>query len=303
MQVERAKNPDGLLLTLPTYRDDVRELDYALRNGLEFNMESEALEPQHPECGLATVLAVPERLTDELAICAGPFSRTKGKFVRSDNGRSPFVESPIYSQEVAIPRTAADIRQTVRVGDEVFVGHLAFTDESELPGYPGLYRIPVSEVVYRRYKTNTLLLSNPPQPKYAIEPFGGYSLLRRVFTKPAERGGLLLEPTVIDNEGVVAYVGEPLGQQSFRLQPGQQVVFGSGHGTTYTIEGEELIAVRQDYVLAVREPQPAQQNAGVIEIANQLFKGPRPLTGLEYDVLTEVANREALKESKIPGML
>lgn len=264
--VERARNPSsGLVLALGSERNDWAELAEAARNGGELNMENEELAPPHPNGGPATVLAVPANLTAELTICSGPWTRTVAKAMRSDDGRGPFVDSPLYSIDLAKQRTAADIVQTVAVGDTVHCDFLAFTDQSEL--MPGVYKVPVSEVV-------ACIRSITPDEFHhyhdirTVKPFAGYVLLREVWpagvfeqdidgrpTKCVTRNGLTVATGPLEGEGEVAYVGEPLGKVAERLLPGQRVVFPALHGSIHTIEGERLIAVRQDYIQAIREDE------------------------------------------------
>jgi hypothetical protein len=53
----------------------------------------------------------------------------------------------------------------------------------------------------------------------------------------------------------------------------------------------------------IHKPSSAEQLLNTIEAAQQVFAGSKPMDGDAYDLLSELANKQALTESKIPGML
>ncbi|UYZ60085.1 hypothetical protein [Hymenobacter latericus] len=238
----RAPQPAGApkLVTLKG-ADDWQALTAALQAGTEFHAETNE-DPAQAPVNIGQVLRLPERLTPDMILCAGGL-KNKGR------------------------RTAEDILQVISVGDHIYCDNLTFSKENELQ--PGIYRVPYSSVVCIVELAVDSHGKRIPELD-VLTPVAGYVLLNRIW--PAEcfeeridgvvrkvrrnSLGLVEVCAPLDNEGIVAYAGDPLGEQSFTLQPGQRVLCQPGFASPVTIEGESYLAVRQDYIAAILEDKP-----------------------------------------------
>lgn len=166
------------------------------------------------------VLALPPQLTEDLYVCAGPFSK---------------------------PRTGKDIHPEVEVGDTVHLDSAYLTDENEIQ--PGIYRLPYTAVIATLDDFNVdhviggyALLDRVYPDGAALQEDGSYAVLR---------GGLWEAVAPIPNEGVIQWLSIPLGKNGDRQYDfGDRVLF-EGYPRLETIRGTEYIVVQQDTIAAV----------------------------------------------------
>ena len=91
----------------------------------------------------------------------------------------------------------------------------------------------------------------------AIQPLGDRVLIKRLEAEEKTKGGIVLPDTAKEKpqEGKVVAVGKGKtvdGKQlSLELREGDKVLFGKYSGTEVTVDGEELLIVKEEDVLAV----------------------------------------------------
>jgi co-chaperonin GroES (HSP10) len=238
------RSPEGLGITLISGEDNMRELQAAIRAGGEIRIETASDTSDANKVRVGQVLQVPPRLDSSMVLCAGG---PKGY------------------------RTLADVTPEVEVGDTVHLDPSCLIDENEI--MPGVYRVPYSAVICVITPVRNSFINNVPIDNF-LTPIGGYALLSRVWAddvtdetdaegglvKCRKKDGLVVETAVppLADEGVVAWVGTPLRGTLPEIQPGQRVVIKPGLALVERIAGAEYLCVRQDYVLAVREPDFAK---------------------------------------------
>ena len=258
------------------------ELEAQLRAGGQVKIETESDTSIKNLVRTGQVLSIPPQLTDQMVLCA------------AGEGY----------------RTYADITPVVEVGDTVFLDWSVLMPDSngENPNeiMPGIYRVPYAAVICILW------------PYFGVVepiPVGGYVLLSRVWADDVcdyeidgvmrkvrfGKGGYLVDQVDVpplDNEGVVAWIDCPLKGALNELHPGQRVVFSAGHALIETICGESYIAVRHDYILAVRHPNLDSEltemladwkRNGLPKWANDSIQGTRarntqlPLSSIYYN--------------------
>ena len=91
-----------------------------------------------------------------------------------------------------------------------------------------------------------------------VRPLHDRLLVRRMEEKEAARGGLIIPDTAREKptEGKVLAVGNGRVLEDGTISPldvkvGDRILFGKYSGTELRIEGEEVLMVREDEVLAI----------------------------------------------------
>ncbi len=94
--------------------------------------------------------------------------------------------------------------------------------------------------------------------KNSIRPLHDKIVVKRTEAQEATKGGILLPDTAKEKprEGVVVSVGEGRlldnGERaSFQVQKDDRVIFSSYAGTEVKVNGEELLIMNEDDVLAI----------------------------------------------------
>jgi chaperonin GroES len=91
-----------------------------------------------------------------------------------------------------------------------------------------------------------------------VRPLHDRLLVRRVEEKETARGGIIIPDTAKEKpmEGKVLAVGngrvlEDGTKLALDVKVGDRILFGKYSGTEITIEGEDVVIVREDEVLAI----------------------------------------------------
>ena len=91
-----------------------------------------------------------------------------------------------------------------------------------------------------------------------VRPLHDRLLVRRVEEKEQKKGGIIIPDTAKEKpqEGEVVAVGngkvlENGTKQAMDVKAGDKILFGKYSGTDIKIDGEELLILREDEVLAV----------------------------------------------------
>jgi chaperonin GroES len=91
-----------------------------------------------------------------------------------------------------------------------------------------------------------------------VRPLHDRLLVRRVEEKETARGGIVIPDTAKEKpmEGVVLAVGngkllENGTKLALDVKVGDKVLFGKYSGTEITVDGEDVLIVREDEVLAI----------------------------------------------------
>lgn len=94
--------------------------------------------------------------------------------------------------------------------------------------------------------------------KQKIRPLGDRIVVQRIEAEEATKGGILLPDTAREKprEGIVVSLGEgrllDSGERaSFQVKKDDRVIFSSYAGTEVKVNGEELLIMNEDDVLAV----------------------------------------------------
>ncbi len=92
----------------------------------------------------------------------------------------------------------------------------------------------------------------------AFKPLHDRVLVRRVQSEEKTKGGLIIPDTAKEKpqEGEVIAVGEGARKESGELipmavKPGDRVLFGKWSGTEVTINGEELLIMKESDILGI----------------------------------------------------
>ena len=93
-----------------------------------------------------------------------------------------------------------------------------------------------------------------------VQPLGDKILVRRLEAEEKTAGGIVLPDTAKEKpkEGKVLVLGNgkvlDSGERTeFQVKVGDRIIFSSFAGTEVTVEGEELLVMSEDDVLAVVE--------------------------------------------------
>lgn len=93
-----------------------------------------------------------------------------------------------------------------------------------------------------------------------VKPLGGKILVRRVEAESKTKGGIVLPDAAKEKpaEGVVLALGEgkllDSGERvGFSVKKGDRILFSSYAGSEITIDGDELLVMSEDDILAVIE--------------------------------------------------
>jgi len=96
--------------------------------------------------------------------------------------------------------------------------------------------------------------------KEKIKPLGDHVLIRRVEAESKTKGGIVLPESAKEKprEGIVLAVGDGRmldsgERQAFQVKVEDRVLFSSYAGTEIKVQGEDLLLVREDEILAVIE--------------------------------------------------
>jgi len=308
---EQQHQPGKPRLFLPSGSDDWAALDAQIRLGVGAEIETDEV-PIPVRQGL--VLAVPSRLTDDMVLCAGPHSTlvplqeaviVHGKTIPDPATGGRMLRSTGKLVEQNIPRTAADITQQVQVGDTIHFDFEALTDEAEVT--PGVYLIGYADVI-------AILATPKLDPWHEDYPYGpvpicGYVLLKRVWPEGvrqvnADEYGLeytksdivsQLDVPPLPNEGIVLWHSSPLRGTRQQAHVGDHVIVDVRHTRVETIAGTEYLCVRQDYLLAVRQPMILPSNL------LQQFKGST-LENITQDEIDSICNTNTIMPVIMKGL-
>jgi chaperonin GroES len=93
-----------------------------------------------------------------------------------------------------------------------------------------------------------------------IRPLQDRVLVRRTEEEARTSGGIIIPDTAKEKpqQGVVIAVGKGKVLENGQIQPldvseGNTILFGKYSGTEVTLDGEELVILREDDILAVHE--------------------------------------------------
>lgn len=94
--------------------------------------------------------------------------------------------------------------------------------------------------------------------KGKIRPLNDFVLVRRVEAAETTKGGIVLPDTAKEKpkEGIILALGDGKlldngERQAFQVKPEDRVLFTSYAGTEIQIEGEDLLLLREEEILAV----------------------------------------------------
>ena len=94
----------------------------------------------------------------------------------------------------------------------------------------------------------------------AFRPLGDRVLVRRVEEEEKTKGGIIIPDTAKEKpqEGEVIAVGPGARDDSGKIQPldvkkGDKILFGKYSGTEVKVDGEDLLVMREDDIMAVIE--------------------------------------------------
>lgn len=93
-----------------------------------------------------------------------------------------------------------------------------------------------------------------------VKPLGDKLLVRRVEAEKKTKGGIVLPDTAKEKpaEGVVLAIGagkllDSGERAAFQVKKGDRIIFSSYAGSEITVDGEELMVMGEEDVLAVIE--------------------------------------------------
>ena len=93
-----------------------------------------------------------------------------------------------------------------------------------------------------------------------VRPLGDKVLVRRVEAEKKTKGGIVLPDTAKEKpaEGMVLAIGDgkllESGERAkFQVKKGDRILFSSYGGSEITVDGEELLVMGEDDVLAIIE--------------------------------------------------
>ncbi|GAB4385962.1 co-chaperone GroES [Albidovulum sp.] len=102
----------------------------------------------------------------------------------------------------------------------------------------------------------------------AFKPLHDRVLVKRVESEEKTKGGLIIPDTAKEKpaEGEVVAVGEGARKDSGELiamsvKPGDRILFGKWSGTEVTIDGEEMLIMKESDILGVIEGKGAKAKA------------------------------------------
>jgi chaperonin GroES len=102
----------------------------------------------------------------------------------------------------------------------------------------------------------------------AFKPLHDRVLVRRVESEEKTKGGLIIPETAKEKpaEGIVVACGEGARKDSGELiemavSEGDRILFGKWSGTEVTVDGEELIIMKESDILGIIAPAAAAKAA------------------------------------------
>lgn len=102
----------------------------------------------------------------------------------------------------------------------------------------------------------------------AFTPLHDRVLVRRVESDEKTKGGLIIPDTAKEKpaEGEIVAVGEGARKDSGELippsvKPGDRILFGKWSGTEVTLDGQEMLIMKESDILGIIEPSAAQAAA------------------------------------------
>ena len=102
----------------------------------------------------------------------------------------------------------------------------------------------------------------------AFKPLHDRVVVRRVQSEEKTKGGLIIPDTAKEKpaEGEIVAVGEGARKDSGELiapsvKTGDRVLFGKWSGTEVTLDGQELLIMKESDVLGIIEAQAEQKQA------------------------------------------
>lgn len=100
----------------------------------------------------------------------------------------------------------------------------------------------------------------------SFRPLHDRVLVKRVKEEEKSKGGIIIPDTAKEKpqEGKVVAVGSGVRAEDGKVTPldvkaGDRVLFGKWSGTEVTIEGEELIIMKESDILGIVEKTPAKK--------------------------------------------
>jgi chaperonin GroES len=94
-----------------------------------------------------------------------------------------------------------------------------------------------------------------------IRPLHGRNLVKRISEEEKTKGGIIIPDTAKEKpqEGKVVAVGPGRTEDGktipVSVKPGDRILFGKYAGQTVKVEGEELLVMREDDIMAVITPE------------------------------------------------
>jgi chaperonin GroES len=102
--------------------------------------------------------------------------------------------------------------------------------------------------------------STKAKPKSKLQPLGDRVVVQRESSEEKTSGGIVLPDSAKEKpqRGVIVSVGNGKlldnGQRgTLQVKPGDRVVFTSWAGETFKVDGEELLLMREEDILAILE--------------------------------------------------
>jgi chaperonin GroES len=102
--------------------------------------------------------------------------------------------------------------------------------------------------------------STKAKPKSKLQPLGDRVVVQRESSEEKTSGGIVLPDSAKEKpqRGVIVSVGNGKlldnGQRgALQVKPGDRVVFTSWAGETFKVDGEELLLMREEDILAILE--------------------------------------------------
>ena len=91
-----------------------------------------------------------------------------------------------------------------------------------------------------------------------LKPLGDRVLVEAVEEKEVKKGGIIIPDTAQEKpqQGEVVAVGDGLRSESgeitpLEVKPGDKILFGKFSGTEVTIDGEELVIMRESDIMGI----------------------------------------------------
>src|SRR5579862_1821503 len=110
--------------------------------------------------------------------------------------------------------------------------------------------------------------SGPRRPSMKLRPLQDRVLIRRVEPETKTSGGIFIPDTAQEKpmEGEIVAVGPGVRDENSKLQPldvkaGDRVLFGKWSGTEVKLDGEDLMIMKESYIIGVIDHPVAGKKA------------------------------------------